>query len=622
MTITSDIKLTAEQERSVNYSAGDLLVRGVAGSGKSVVLMKRALHLNQKANEKHEKVRILIMTYTKVLVEYTRQLVNLTAVSPCLIELSNIDSVVWQCCRAMGKSFGSVASEKDLKKCAALALNKHLEKSRNKKHRFYDVDPQFWADEFAWMAQKDLNTKQAYVDAERIGRGTKVRITKDDKPMVFEFYELFKEIRKTNKAAIWEDYYQYAWDNKGKIPDSFHYDYVLIDEAQDLSFVQLRFARFITGKAITIAADAAQKIYNKSFAWKDIGIDIRGQASKSLSVTFRNTKEIWAFAECLQNVNRYTSDDSNSYTESEPPEFTGLKPRVYSCKSAVDENYFISALSKKLAAGGKTVGILFRSYSEGIAIKSALNSNSVPFSFYKDKDINLVSPGVKVCTLHSSKGIEFDAVIIPYFNSAVFPPSGTEYSNPDSESPNEALRLERSLLYVGATRAKNELILTFCGSPSPFLAEFEHLTYDYLSSAGKVLQKPNFAGITKQKLLSKPKSKPKENTLSDKLNSYTIQNSSSALKPSANLKTSAVYTESKKKLVFTGWRPPTEDKLVIGARVKHRDNGEGIITRKDGGFLRAKTITVLFDSGSEMTYKISDLIASNALEVSAYGVKK
>ena len=43
---------------------------------------------------------------------------------------------------------------------------------------------------------------------------------------------------------------------------------------------------------MTIAADVAQKIYKKTFTWKEVGIDISGKSSKSLSKSFRSTKQI------------------------------------------------------------------------------------------------------------------------------------------------------------------------------------------------------------------------------------------------------------------------------------------------------------------------------------------
>ena len=498
MAILSDFKLTNEQEKSVNYRGGDLLIRGVAGSGKSVVLMSRALNLNKKANLEHKAVKILILTYTNALIDYTRQLVRMTGVNPCVIKLETIDSLLYSCCRYLGLEFEELPSDADKKEYAKLALNKHMQNSTQKSHRFYQLEPQFWVDEFTWMMQKALWNRQDYIDAERIGRGTKVRITKDEKTIVFELFEIYNELLKKNGKQTWEYRYQFAWDNRENIAEDFHYDYVLIDEAQDLSFVQLRLARYLTGKTITIAADVAQKIYKKSFAWKDIGIDIRGQASKKLSLTFRNTKEIWALAESLQNVNRSYTDDREDYTDSVVPTFTGMKPRVYVCRNAADEDYLIASLAREWVSKGKVVGVLYRSFPEGKLIMNALRSKSVPFQLCKKGSIyNLATPGVKVCTLHSSKGLEFDAVLIPHFTSSAIPQQFVLNAITDSDEMLEQLKIERSLLYVGMTRAKNELVLTFCGEPSPFLGEFNPETYDYLNTYGREVPKVPFTGVMK-----------------------------------------------------------------------------------------------------------------------------
>ncbi len=72
---------------------------------------------------------------------------------------------------------------------------------------------------------------------------------------------------------------------------------------------------------------------------------------------------------------------------------------------------------------------------------------------------------VSLMTLHASKGLEFSAVIIPWVN---------RYSIPMESRKEEALQSleeERRLLYVGMTRAKEELILVTSGEPSAFLSE-------------------------------------------------------------------------------------------------------------------------------------------------------
>jgi DNA helicase-2/ATP-dependent DNA helicase PcrA len=71
--------------------------------------------------------------------------------------------------------------------------------------------------------------------------------------------------------------------------------------------------------------------------------------------------------------------------------------------------------------------------------------------------------GVHLLTLHGAKGLEFDAVFMPRVEEKELPVR-------QAKKPAEIAE-ERRLLYVGMTRAKRHLALTWCGRPSRFLAE-------------------------------------------------------------------------------------------------------------------------------------------------------
>jgi ATP-dependent DNA helicase UvrD/PcrA len=71
--------------------------------------------------------------------------------------------------------------------------------------------------------------------------------------------------------------------------------------------------------------------------------------------------------------------------------------------------------------------------------------------------------GVHLLTYHRAKGLEFDAVFLPRLEERELP---TKLAKTEA-----AVAEERRLLYVGMTRARKHLALTWSGKPSRFLAE-------------------------------------------------------------------------------------------------------------------------------------------------------
>jgi DNA helicase II / ATP-dependent DNA helicase PcrA len=70
-----------------------------------------------------------------------------------------------------------------------------------------------------------------------------------------------------------------------------------------------------------------------------------------------------------------------------------------------------------------------------------------------------VGRGVHLLTLHRAKGLEFEAVYLPRLDEGELPNRRADVDE------------ERRLLYVGITRAKRHLLVTWSGKPSRFLAE-------------------------------------------------------------------------------------------------------------------------------------------------------
>ncbi|MBP7859665.1 UvrD-helicase domain-containing protein, partial [Patescibacteria group bacterium] len=95
---------------------------------------------------------------------------------------------------------------------------------------------------------------------------------------------------------------------------------------------------------------------------------------------------------------------------------------------------------------------------------------------------------ITLMTLHASKGLEFETIFITGFEEGVFPHSR-------SLQDNEQVEEERRLCYVGITRTKSNLYLTYAkkrmlygniniSSPSRFLTELPKEYVDHLNKGG------------------------------------------------------------------------------------------------------------------------------------------
>jgi superfamily I DNA/RNA helicase len=77
--------------------------------------------------------------------------------------------------------------------------------------------------------------------------------------------------------------------------------------------------------------------------------------------------------------------------------------------------------------------------------------------------------GVRVATLHRVKGLEFDYVFIVSANDGLVPPTSSLKAAEDDVARQALLKSERSLLYVGTTRARKGVQISSSGTLSTLL---------------------------------------------------------------------------------------------------------------------------------------------------------
>lgn len=469
-----DANLTKEQNECVDSKSKDLLIKGVAGSGKTLVLLRKVIQLKNEAIKNNKSIRIGFFTYANTLKKYSKDLINQIINSDELenmVTISTFHSYAWKIMKSVDetpyRTINNSLTEIILKKC----ISKH--KEGNKKNRVYDLDIEFWKDEINWIKGKRILNRDQYINGDRTGRGSSVRLKKNAKEIVYDIYESYNKSLKKGKYIDFYDTTNIALDKVNMIPESYKFDYVLVDEAQDLSYSQLALLKALAKESIIIAADHAQKIYKNSFTWSELGINVRGNASKTLNKSFRSTKQIMELSHSLIKNNKGHKGKDTDYTIPVLPNDDGEIPVVFKCKNKIEEAKVLISLLEELNDGENVIGIPYRSGKEKNFISKLLKKEGIKFEEVdKENRWSLLEPGVKLVTMHSAKGLEFDIVIIPMVNQGIIPKKA------DSDDKDDGfLEGERSLLYVAMTRARNELYL-LTSKESQFISELDDELYE------------------------------------------------------------------------------------------------------------------------------------------------
>src|SRR5690606_23373182 len=103
--------------------------------------------------------------------------------------------------------------------------------------------------------------------------------------------------------------------------------------------------------------------------------------------------------------------------------------------------------------------------------QATLTGASIPVTLLGKK----LRPGVRLGTMHRAKGLEFKSVLVPDASDRYLPsPAALQTADPADREDN--LAQERRLLYVSLARGRDDLAVSWVGSPTPFLAEIMEAT--------------------------------------------------------------------------------------------------------------------------------------------------
>ena len=248
---------------------------------------------------------------------------------------------------------------------------------------------------------------------------------------------------------------------KSQIPRA-QYGAVLIDEGHDFDPDWLKLVSQMVDPetdSLLLLYDDAQSIYKRKnsldFSLSSVGIKARGRTT-ILKLNYRNTREILEFAYNFAQEFISASDSDDDHIPVIAPESagsTGPSPvfRLFE-QQAEEQDYIIRCIRKWLACGqaANEIAVIVPGNKMAEMISAQLKQAGIPnFCLVGKKNKLAYSPNkplITVLTIHGSKGLEFDTVILAGIDRV-------QYIADD-------LVDQVKLMYVGMTRAKTQLLIT------------------------------------------------------------------------------------------------------------------------------------------------------------------
>lgn len=463
--------LNEQQKNAITTEAPYALIKAGPGTGKTTVIIHRALHIINKFS--HLKgFNILILTFSnKAANELKQRLKYLDCEKECKAEVSNIwvgtfHAIAFKILKKYKKNI-NIVSENDsleyikevfaeIKAKFNISTNHAAQNLLNIIQKFKNSFTTPSNDKDGWIA--DLYTMYQ----KRLSEQNQC----DFGDILIELRNLF--IEAPNIAR----YYQ------------SQFKYLLIDEYQDINFAQDSIIRIFLqlNASLYCVADEDQLIYE----WR--GADINNILD--FTKKFPNAKEIFllenyrcsknitaAALSLIQNNKKRTPNPHCNNKIINAANATAHPIEIHVFNNNYDECYLITAMIEKLQLSttyNKDIAILVRQNIHIGVICGALESFDIEYFVNNEEQVATISDTnrhkssnigmnnqqqnnnqqqkkIFISTIHSAKGMEFDAVFLPFWEMGIMPAKITLSS----------MEEERRIAYVAITRARENIVISY-----------------------------------------------------------------------------------------------------------------------------------------------------------------
>jgi superfamily I DNA/RNA helicase len=490
-----------------NTYSGPARVSGGPGTGKTIVALHRALHLAASLPEEGNARPILLTTFNRNLAGDLRaRLLELAGPEhTARVDIVNIDSLAARVVsEADDARRRTISQDAELREWAAMLLE--LGETR--------WSPEFLSAEWSQVILGQvLRSRADYFRARRPGRGR--QLTRQDRDAVWQLTERFTKRLADRGVWTWQQVAERAAElemaradraaatdslsgvNSGPSIARYRYRHVIVDEAQDLSPAHWKLLRAMVRPGVDdmfLVGDTHQRIYDNVVSLGSLGINIRGR-SHNLTLSYRTTRQILKVA--LELLHGESYDDLDDGTENlagyrsllngDTPLFArhstwSEEQRTISdqVRAWLDADNRTGASDKSSAEGGgkaaRPVGgqlavcVPTRALAADVLRTLAVDGVGAVEIGPDGPPADAGSSAVHVGTMHRFKGLEYSHIVIAGVSNGLIPRGFLDrIQDTDPHRYSRERRKDRSLLFVAATRARDALLVTWHGAPSPFI---------------------------------------------------------------------------------------------------------------------------------------------------------
>ena len=476
-------------ERRAN---GPMRVSGGAGTGKTVIAVHRAVELAKRDKAGGLEPRILLTTYTRNLADdLRRQVAQLEPRLPFTEKLSEpgvmvsgLDRVARMILQQAGARISPIAQE-------VIGQSRGRVLTYPRENVWQEVltlmgdelpeglrSADFLESEYELIVlPQRVTTLKQYLRVRRPGRG--VALDRSKRAAVWKAMERYRDRSADLGVTSFDEQLALAaaWlDQEAALGTPRPFRHVLVDEAQDLTPAHLQLLRALVEPGpddLFLAEDSHQRIYGKKITLSHYGIQVRGR-SRRLTRNYRTTRQNLDVAFGILDPGTYEDMEGQAEEHHYVSPRSGPEPLLLHATDRADE---LSKAAELLTvwleqdrdsedSAPESIAILVRDRYQRDAVVNGLAQHGIEVRAVDREAAGRGRP--VVMTMHRAKGLEFRKVLLFDVSKNAIPRSlrDQQYSDADHD---DALLRERSLLYVAATRARDQLAISWSGEASPLI---------------------------------------------------------------------------------------------------------------------------------------------------------